>query len=90
MSANTHPMVVAVAKALVKRHAEVCNVNDEDLWLIEGEFFIEEAQIALDACAAPELLTAAEKALAECADLIGTPAGAALEAAIAKATGSAQ
>lgn len=37
--------------------------------------------------AAPDLLDAAIKALAECADLIGTPAGDALQAAIAKSTG---
>lgn len=39
--------------------------------------------------AAPDLLEAARKALTECVDLIATPAGEALEAAIAKATGSA-
>lgn len=38
--------------------------------------------------ATPELLDAARRALAECVDLIGTPAGDALSAAIAKATGS--
>jgi hypothetical protein len=37
--------------------------------------------------AAPELLEAARKALAECCDLIATDAGNALEAAIAKAEG---
>jgi len=37
--------------------------------------------------AAPELLEAAQKALDDCVDLIGTEAGYALEAAIAKATG---
>ena len=37
--------------------------------------------------AAPELLSAARRALAECVDLIGTPAGNALSAAIAKALG---
>jgi hypothetical protein len=39
--------------------------------------------------AAPELLEAARKALAECCDLAETDAGRALEAAIAKATGGA-
>jgi len=39
--------------------------------------------------AAPDLLDAAKKALAECADLIATPAGDALQAAIAKAEGGA-
>jgi hypothetical protein len=39
--------------------------------------------------AAPDLLAAARQALTECVDLMATPAGEALEAAIAKATGSA-
>lgn len=39
---------------------------------------------------APDLLAAAVKALADCCDLIGTEAGRALEAAIAKATGADQ
>lgn len=38
-------------------------------------------------CAAPDGLAAAIKALDECVDLIGTPAGDALEAFILKATG---
>jgi hypothetical protein len=36
--------------------------------------------------AAPELLAAAQQAISECAALIGTPAGNALQAAITKAT----
>jgi hypothetical protein len=39
--------------------------------------------------AAPDGLAAARQALDECCDLIGTPAGYALEAFVAKATGSA-
>lgn len=40
--------------------------------------------------AGPDLLAAAIKAMDECCDLIATPAGDALEAAIAKATGVTQ
>jgi len=40
--------------------------------------------------ASPCLLAAAKKALAECADLIATPAGEALQAAIKKAIGGAE
>lgn len=39
--------------------------------------------------AAPDLLDAAKKALADCVDLIATPAGEALQTAIAKAEGGA-
>lgn len=50
------------------------------------------ADVALEAdarliAAAPDLLAACEKAMIECCDLIGTEAGIALEAAIAKAKG---
>ena len=42
---------------------------------------------ALLRAAGPDLLTAAQKAIDECVDLIGTDAGEALSAAIAKAKG---
>lgn len=54
-----------------------------DTWL--GQPFLENPNARLIA-AAPDLLAACQKALDECCDLISTPAGDALVAAIARAT----
>jgi hypothetical protein len=59
MSAAKHtPMVVAAARALCRQHAAVCNVDADDLWNMDSETFKEDAQKALDAAGAPELLKA--------------------------------
>lgn len=54
---------------------DTCTLEDES----EAHLYI--------IAAAPDLLAAAQLALAECCDLIATPAGDALQAAITKATG---
>lgn len=53
---------------------------------VSGPIDIHDARLI---AAAPDLLAAACQALEDCADLMATPAGDALAAAIAKATGSA-
>lgn len=95
MSAAKHtPMVVAAARALCKRGAEQCNVDFEDSWKVYGDLYLEDAQAALQAANAQELIRALKECAAVCAgemttknDLIN-----ALElarAALAKATGGA-
>lgn len=62
MSAQHTPtpmaMVVAAARALCDQHASMCNVNADDLWNLESEGFKEDAEKALEACGALELLEA--------------------------------
>lgn len=41
--------IVAAARALNKRHAELCNVNEADSWMIQGDDFREDARAALAA-----------------------------------------
>jgi hypothetical protein len=66
MSADKHtPMVVAAARALCKRGAEQCNVDFEDSWKVYGEDYLNDAQAALDAAGAPDLLDALRLAHAE-------------------------
>ena len=57
MSGHTS-MVVAAARALNSRAAEQCNVDPEDQWKVYGEAFLQDAEAALTAAAAPELLKA--------------------------------
>ena len=59
----------------------LCRVQARPSWIAEAE-----ANARLIA-AAPALLMAARKALDECCDLVSTPAGDALDAAIALAVG---
>ena len=42
-------MVNAGAKALAKRHAEDCNVDERDVWKIYGDGFRDEARIVITA-----------------------------------------
>ena len=44
--------IVAAAKALALDHAEVCNVNYDDLWKLESESFMVQARLALGAARA--------------------------------------
>lgn len=67
------------------RGRDVYDVVDSGNYALCGSFFKDEAHLV---AAAPELLAAAQKALRECSDLIGTEAGDALEAAIRAAGGS--
>jgi len=91
--ANATHMVLAAARALCRSAPEICNVDFEDNWKIYGdEIYKPEAQLALDACGAPELLEALQAIFAAMhPDIPGAPGGAIekARAAIAKATGSA-
>lgn len=63
MSTNNAPMVIAAARALCNDHAEICNVNADDLWKLESEDFKRMAAVVLDAAGVPEainVLTAAK------------------------------
>jgi hypothetical protein len=57
-----------------------------DAPILQGQIKCSSEANARLIAAAPELLSAAQQALDECADLIETPAGSALVAAIRKAT----
>jgi len=52
------PMVIAAARALCKSSSEVCNVDYEDNWKLYGGEFLIEAERALAACGANDLLEA--------------------------------
>jgi hypothetical protein len=99
MSAKHTPMVVAAARVLAQRAAAQCNVDAEDNWKVYGEDYLREAEAALNAAGAPELLEALQQAKAEiewwqdehgCCAGASTEALAQIDAAIAKATGGAQ
>jgi hypothetical protein len=88
------PMVVAAARALCKRDAEICNIDYEAEWKEHGGEYVKDAQTALDAAGALELLAALQHAesvyrLNVVKD--GEPSStlANMQAAIAKALGSA-
>jgi hypothetical protein len=51
-------MEIKGARAACKRHAEICNVDEQDLWKMHGEEFIEDAKLVLDSAGASELLEA--------------------------------
>ena len=51
-------MELKAARAACKRHAEVCNVDEQDLWKMHGEEFIEDAKLVLDSAGASDLLEA--------------------------------
>lgn len=42
-------LITAAARALNKRHAELCNVNEADSWMIQGDDFRDDAIVALTA-----------------------------------------
>lgn len=67
-----HPMVLKAARAWCKRHAEACGLDEETLWAEREAGFLVEAQAALDACWALELLALAEQYANECASCGGT------------------
>ena len=59
---TVHPMVLKAARAWCKRHAEACGLDDATLWAEREAGFITEAQAALEACGALELLEALHEA----------------------------
>jgi len=98
MNAQHTPMVVAAARALCKRAADECNVDFDDAWKVYGQEHLADAQSALDAAGAPDLL-AALQGLDEAYCRAGAPTTQqerhedrlrlmAARAAIAKATGT--
>lgn len=56
-------MVVAAAKVLCRRGADLCQVDPDDSWKIYGETYIEDAQAVLEACGALDLLAVAKRML---------------------------
>lgn len=98
MSAAPTPMVLAAARALSAQAAQECNVDADDQWKVYSDVFMVDAEAALKACGAFDLLEAlqAEEEW-RARDLSGaidpewdyeTMVGAKRRAAIAKATGS--
>lgn len=68
MSGTKHTsMVIAAARALSRRNAEVCGVDPDDTWKLYGEDFKQDAEEALRAAGVPELLDALKKCAAVCA-----------------------
>jgi len=71
----TNAQIVAAARALNKRHARLCGVNEDDSWNIQSDDFKEDAFDALTAALAfapapaaqPEPATLADELLAVCA-----------------------
>jgi len=55
MNAHT-PMVVAAAKALCKRTSAACEINAKSDWIGYSEEYLDDAQAALDASGALDLL----------------------------------
>lgn len=53
-----HPMVLKAARAWCKRHAEACGLDEATLWAEREAGFVTEAQAAIEACGAIELLAA--------------------------------
>lgn len=96
MSAQYTPMVIAAARTLSDRYAEMCMVDAEDCWKLHGEDFLADAKAALDVVGAPEMLAAllgAYEVLSVCYPLHSADesnksfAMAKMRAAIVKATG---
>ena len=69
---TAHPMVEKAARAWCKRHAEACGLDEATLWAEREAGFITEAQAALEACGAMELLDLARRFASECGDCAGT------------------
>lgn len=97
MSAAHTPMALAAGRALADRAAVHCSINADDNWKVYGEDFIEDAEFALNAAGAPELLDIAKRIDALLTGQRWNPEGDAPEAlllrdaraAIKKATGAA-
>jgi hypothetical protein len=68
MSAHT-PAVIAAAKAMARLHAEACNVDYDDLWKLESDWFLTDAEKVLDAIAHDDLLEALASLVAAADDL---------------------
>lgn len=67
-AATPSPMVVAAARELCKRASEDCNLDFEDNWKIYGGDFLADAEAALKAAGAPELLEALQEIADDYAD----------------------
>ena len=52
--APTHAQVIAAARVLAARHANVCCVDADDVWKTYSQDFIDDAQAALEAAAAAQ------------------------------------
>ena len=65
-------MVVAAARALCKLNSDICGVDNEDNWKLHGELFLTDADIALDAAAAPALLQTLRDLLEAVGSIQGT------------------
>lgn len=91
-------MIATAARALCRDHAAVCNVNADDLWKLDAEYFKRMAALALEAAGATDLF-ASLTAIVKEADGPGKPYDGdsflpahfihAARDAIAKATGGA-
>ena len=68
----THPMVEKAARAWCRHHAELTGISEAESWDKFSAQFTAEAQAALDACWALELLALAEQYANECASCGGT------------------
>lgn len=88
MKAAHTPMSIAAARALAERSAAQCGVDAEDNWKIYGEDFIADAEAALNAAGAADLLEALCDMVSDHADLSDATLQFA-RSAIAKATGGA-
>jgi hypothetical protein len=92
-----HTALAAAAKALARQHAEVCNVDFDDLWKLESESFYEDARKVLDAIGHDDLIAVLRALHDDIAEYLrfNNLGGfdnywmRAARAAIAKATGSA-
>ena len=81
------PMVVRAARVLCKRNSDVCGVDNDDNWKTYGEAWLADAQAALYAAGAHEVLEALKALLAFSPGTQNAFTKQA-RAAIAKATGS--
>lgn len=73
MSGAHTPMYVIAAEVLCKRSIEMCDVRFEDAWNKYGEHYLLEAQAALDAVGAPDLLEALVRIMDVDRPLSGNP-----------------
>lgn len=89
MSKHT-PMVAAAARALCTRRCDACGTDFDDEWKLYGDVDMLDAEAALEACGAPELLEALQEVWAWGTDENDENAAAACQkarAAISKALG---
>lgn len=76
-------MAIAAGRALCKLSSESCNIDFDDNWKFYGEHFIEDADAALEASGARELLTVLEQLTATVSDSL--TAGGVVHPSLAKA-----